>query len=416
MSDLQRVVSVLPDGTFNHNVMRNAVELLGAAIEARGLEHVILDGGSADFQRQIMTCVAEPHTALYLGHRFYDLSLTYSEAGGPARRNLFEVLDRPVFAMLQDHPFSRFMWPRIEGASQTAHFVAPTPEFEAEARFVNPRLSHFHTVAAVVTEVPPAAEEIRLLAERPLDVFMSCGFNQTTPTVEQLRAQYVRTGSPMVKVIDEVYETGLTLRDGSMLTLFLDSCTRHFGEPPRLSHPMSKVDLSVMLVLSCLDLRIRLDRRLNTVAGLARLDPALRIVVTWNPTRRSMIPGLEQRPNIELVGAVEAARARRLFLAAKFAINVTPTYTTVVTERVSNAMLLGACVISDKNSYLAERFGEGKEILFMDDCDPSGLQPYFRERLDDAQAIAEAGRRKALTEFTTANFADDLIAVMRAAL
>lgn len=79
-------------------------------------------------------------------------------------------------------------------------------------------------------------------------------------------------------------------------------------------------------------------------------------------------------------------------------------------------MLLGCCVISDKNSYLAGRFAEGREILFMDDCDAAGLAPYFRERLDEAQAIAEAGRRKALTEFVTANFADDLIEVMRGAM
>ncbi len=416
MPDLQRVVSVLPDGTFNHNVMRNAVELLGAAIEARGLEHVTLDGRDADFQRQILTYVTEPHTALYLGHRFYDLSLIYSESSGAQRRNLFEVLDRPVFAMLQDHPFSRFMWPRIEGASATTHFVAPTPEFEAEARFVNPRLRHFHTVAAVVSEAPPAAEEVRPLAERPLDVFMSCGFNTTTPTVEELRERYVKAGSPMVKVIDEVYETGLTLRDGSILSLFLESCRRHFGKAPTLRHPMSKTDLSVMLVLSCIDLRIRLDRRLRAVAGLARLDPGLRMVVTLYPKGRHLVPALEQRPNIELVNGVEAARARRLFLDAKFAVNVTPTYTACVTERVSNAMLLGCCVISDRNSYLAGRFGEGREILFMDDCDPSGLAPYFRERLDDAQAIAEAGRRKVLSEFATAKLADDLIEVMRAVL
>jgi hypothetical protein len=220
----------------------------------------------------------------------------------------------------------------------------------------------------------------------------------------------------MVKVIDEVYETGLTRRDGSMLSLFLDSFQRHFGKALALNHPMSKDDLAVMLVLSCIDLRIRLERRLKTVAGLARLDPDLRMAVTLFPKGRDLVRGLKRRPNIELVDAVEAARARRLSLDAKFAINVTPTYTTCVTERVSNAMLLGACVISDKNSYLAERFGEGREILFMDDCDPTGLAPYFRERLDEAQAIADAGRRKALTEFATGNLADDLLEVMRGAL
>lgn len=413
MPDLQRIVSVLPDGTLNHNVMRSVILLLGTAIESRGLEHVVLDSLDSGFQRDILRYATEPGTALYLGHRFYDLALSHSESSGAVRRNLFEALDRPVFAMLQDHPFTRFMWARIEGASPTTHFVAPTPEFEAEARFVNPALRHFHTVSAVATEADVPAGALRPLADRPIDIFMCCSFNSTTPRLEQLREHYRAAGSPMTQVIDEVYETGLMERDGSMLSLFLDSFQRHIGEPLVLARPMSEANKAVMLVLSCIDLRIRLQRRLKVVQGLAKLDAGLRIVVTMQPGSRTSVPALQDRPNVELVGAVEAARARQLFLGAKFAVNVTPTYTTCVTERVSNAMLLGCCVISDKNGYLAQRFAEGREILFMEDCDPAALQPYFRAKLDDAQTIADRARAKAATDFAVAKLADDLIAVMR---
>lgn len=416
MAELQRIVSLLPDGRLNHNVMRNAVMLLGAAIEARGLEHVILDGTAGGFQRDVLRCVTDPHTGVYLGHRYYDLGLVHSDSTGDVRRNLFEVLDRPVFAMIQDHPFTRFMWARIHGASPTTHFIAPTPEFQAEAQFINPGLRHFHTVAAVATEpdVPPGM--LRPLAERPVDIFMCCSFNNTTPSLEQLRDYHTGAASPMVRLIDEVYQTGLTERDGSVLALFLESYQRHFGQPLVLARPWSKADRETMLVLSCVDLRIRLTRRFKAVAGLSRLDPALRILITLPPETRDLLPALRDCPNVELIGAVAAARARQLFLNAKFALNVTPTYTTCVTERVSNAMSLGCCVISDRNSYLAQRFAEGREILFMEDCDPGALSPYFREDLDQAQAIATNGRAKAISDFAPARLADDLIAVMRQAL
>ena len=416
MPELQRIVSVLPDGTYNYNVMRNGIELLGAAIETRGLAHVTLDGNDGDFQRDLLRYLADPATAVYLGHRYYDMALVFSEGNGTIRRNLFEVLGRPVFAMLQDHPFSRFMWRRTQFASATTHFVAPTPEFEAEARFINPGLRHFHSVSEAATEPAPPESEVKPLAERGVDVFMSCSFNQTTPKVEELRDHHRAAGSPLVKVIDEVLEAGLAERDRPILQLFLASFEQHLGKPLSVGNPMSQEDLSVMLVLSCLDLRIRLERRLKVVRALARLDPGLRMVVTLPPKARGDVAGLGERPNIDLVDRVSAARAREIYLDSKFAINVTPTYVTYVTERLSNAMTLGCCVISDKNRYLAELFPEGEEILFMDDCDPAALAPYFREDLDKAQAIADRARRKRTGYFAVGNLADDLIAVMRQAL
>ncbi|GAB4392625.1 MAG: hypothetical protein Tsb0032_09000 [Kiloniellaceae bacterium] len=416
MPELQRIASVLPDGTFNYNVMRNGIRLLGEAIEARGLAHVTLDGNDSGFQRDLLRHLADPATAVYLGHRFYDMGLVFSEGAGHVRRNLFEVMDRPVFAMLQDHPFSRFMWQRIQFASATTHFVAPTPEFEAEARFVNPRLSHFHTVSEAATEPAPAEAEVKPLAERPIDVFMSCSFNHTTPTVEELRQRHVAAGSPLVRVIDEVLESGIVERDRPILQLFLGAYERHFGTPFTVSNPMTQEDLGVMLVLSCLDLRIRLERRLKVVRALARLDPDLRMVVTLPPAARGQVPGLTDRRNIELIDRVPAQRARHYYLDAKFAINVTPTYLTYVTERLSNAMTLGCCVISDKNRYLAELFPESEEILFMDDCDPAALAPYFRADLDKAQAIADRARRTRTGYFAVDNLAGDLIGVMRQVL
>ena len=38
MAELQRIVSVLPEGEMNHNVLRNAIDLLAAEIESRGIE------------------------------------------------------------------------------------------------------------------------------------------------------------------------------------------------------------------------------------------------------------------------------------------------------------------------------------------------------------------------------------------
>ncbi len=416
MAELARIVSVLPDGVMNHNVLRRVIELLAAEIEARGIAHVTLDGCAAGFQQDLLRHVTDPAAGVYLGHRYYDLRLVHSEAQGLARRSLFEALDRPVFATIQDHAFSSFMWSRMENASRTTHFLCPTLEFESEARFINPRLTHFHKGAPTLTEPVPPAADIRPLAERPIDVFMSCAFYTMRPGLGELQQRFLTDRSPMAKVIDAVYETGITARDRPVMQLFLEAYRRFFGEDLVLATPMSRDDHHKIEVLSCLDNRIRLDRRIKVLRSLARLDLPLKIVATLDREDRKRIPEVENNPRVEVVGRIDSTQARRIFLDAKFAINVMPTYLSFVTERPVNAMALGCCVISDRNRHFAETFEEGREILFLDDCEAEGLARYFDSDLAAAQDIATRGRDKAVTDFAVGNYADDLIAVMRQVL
>ena len=416
MAELQRIVSVLPEGEMNHNVLRNAIDLLAAEIESRGIEHVTLDGDSDGFQRDLLRYAAEPGCGIYLGHRFYDLRLIHSKTEGFARCNLFEALDRPVFAVIQDHPFSVFSWSRIEQASRATHFLCPSPEFEEEARFINPALGHFHKAAAMRTEAPPVNSRIKPLKQRPLDVFMSCSFYTVRPGLAELRRRFSKYKSPMAKVIDEVYQTALPDRDASVMRLFLEVYREHFGETLSISSPMQRADTEKIEVLSCIDNRIRFDRRVKVLRSLAALYLPLKVSGTLGPIDREKIKEVQRNPRVEVIGRVDDARARELFLSAKFAINVMPTYLAFVTERVVNAMVMGCCVISDSNSHLAQTFEDGREILFLDDCSAEGLADYFDAESDKAQAIAERGRAKAREDFSAQHYADDLIGAMREAL
>ena len=415
MSGFQRVVSVLPEGATNHDVLRNAVLLLGEAIESRGVEHVTVDENLPTFRRDLVTYAADPANAIYLGCRFFDLGLIYQDPhvdSGSMRQNLFEVFDRPVFGVLQDHPFTSFMWSRMQAASRTTHFMSPTAEFQDEAQFINPGLVHFHKVSPALTEPEVSAADIRPLAERPIDIFMACRFYPLRPSLQELRQRYAAAKSPLLKLIDEVYETGLAERDRSIMTLFLEAIERRFGKSLVIECPMTEGDAEIMQILSSIDIGIRIDRRLKVLRNLAQLDPSLRIVVTLDPASRAQIPELHDRPNIELTGWVDAERARETFLNSKFAINVCPTYVSFVTERLPNAMAMGCCVVSDKNRHLESTFAEGEEILFMDGCDLAALTPYFRDDLDRAQIIADRARKKALSEFAVSKMADDFLAIL----
>jgi len=412
MSKLQRVVTLVPRGDLNHNLLPAFMNELGEAFNARGLDHVAIDSNAADFVSQVMRHAADPHTAIYAGHRFYDLGLVYAEAGGDRRENLFELLQRPVFARLADHPFSKFMWSRIGAASRTTHFLTPTMEFQAEAQCLNPALRNFHEVRPSLTVKPPPEEQVLSLADRPIDIFMPCSFNVTVPSIEDLAAYHEKRRNPMLQVIKEVLEIAMQEVDRPIFDAFRAAMERHYGEPFRVGLPLSRADKEVLVVASCMDIKIRTDRRFQVLKSLAKLDPALRIVVTAAPELQKNTDFLRDCANLEFIGRVDAARARSLYLDSRFAVNVNPTYVSLVSERVRNAMAFGCCVISDRNSHIAEVFAEGEEILFMQGWDLGGLNDILCADSAEAQAIASRGRQRVLSDFSVAQLADDIIAVM----
>lgn len=416
MSKLQRVVTLVPRGDFNHNLLPLFIAELGRAIEARGLEHVALDGGAPGFRRDLLKFAADPATAVYAGHRFYDMSLVHSETHHNDRANLFEVLDRPVFARLADHPFTRFMWARIDDASPTTHFFTPTPEFEAEAKFVNSRLTNFHPVTPSLTVPLPDPQDIRPFAERPIDIFMPCSFNGAVPSVEDVRRHYKERNSPVVGLIDEFYERGLTERDKPLLDIFLEAHERHIGTGLSVSAPLTDRDMRALLVLSATEVKIRCERRFKALTSLAGLDRSLRIAVTAKSNQRGTIPELQDCPNIEWIGKVDAGEAQRLYLSSKFVVNVNPTYVNLVSERVRNAMAHGCCVISDKSAHCAGVFAEGEEILFMKDFDVRPLNDFLTTESEAAQAIGLRARERVLADFSIPRLADEIVSVMEAVL
>ncbi|NIA68038.1 glycosyltransferase family 1 protein [Pelagibius litoralis] len=413
MPGFHRVAVIAPKGDYNNNMLPLFAADLGAAFKACGLEVVVIDSNGRDFQRELLRCALDPATAIYAGHFFYDFGLTHADETRSERVSLFEALDRPVFARLADHPFAQFMWRRIEGASRTTHFLTPTMEFKPEAQFLNPALAHFHGVTPSVTMPVPDEAAVPPLAQRPIDIFMPCSFKAIAPSVEDLRQRYADRGNPMMQVIDESVAAGVADRDRSIMEIFLQAIQRHTGRRFVASFPLEGGDKEILQVLSSVDFKVRTLRRLRVVENLARLDRDLRIVVTIPEAMRDRIPQLQKRPNIELIGKVDVIRAGELYLGSKYVINVNPTYVSLVSERVRNAMAFGCCVISDRSAHIAETFAEGREILFMDEYDPSVLSGHFKEGLEASQAIASSARQRVLADFSVSKLADDIVTVMR---
>jgi spore maturation protein CgeB len=191
---------------------------------------------------------------------------------------------------------------------------------------------------------------------------------------------------------------------------------RHIGQPLSISAPLTDQDMRALLVLSATDVKIRCDRRFKALASLAGLDRRLRVAVTIKDYQRGDIAELQDAPNIEYLGKVDAGEAQRLYLSSKFVVNVNPTYVSLVSERVRNAMAHGCCVISDKSAHTAGVFAEGQEILFMDGFDARPLNDFLTTQTEAAQAIGLRGRERVLADFSIPRLAEEIVSVMEAVL
>ncbi|MBR0164420.1 MAG: glycosyltransferase family 1 protein [Lachnospiraceae bacterium] len=116
-------------------------------------------------------------------------------------------------------------------------------------------------------------------------------------------------------------------------------------------------------------------------------------------------PGYGTHGSMTYHEAVTPAACNALAGQAKIALNVQPWFKKGAHDRIFSAMLQGAVSVTDTSLYLSERFTDGEELVFYDLHDLSALPGKIRAVLNDTErgkAIAEKGRRRALSEDTWA--------------
>ncbi|HYH23025.1 MAG TPA: glycosyltransferase [Azospirillum sp.] len=144
-----------------------------------------------------------------------------------------------------------------------------------------------------------------------------------------------------------------------------------------------------------------LVRALNRLELFKRLR-GLRIAVVSNDTatvEKYVGPVTKLSPSDFLTGLVAMKQA-------KLILNNLPIYRYGATERLFNAQYRGAAVLSERNAFLEERFGEGQGIFLYDPENLDGIKDRIAAILADRQAlfeVAREGHRRTCAEHTIDN-------------
>ena len=100
---------------------------------------------------------------------------------------------------------------------------------------------------------------------------------------------------------------------------------------------------------------------------------------------------------------------------SKIALNTMTWHKDAITERILNAMLQKAAVLTERNPYMEEHFSDGKDVLLYDLDQLSALPELVRSALSDPaqlSRIAQNGYQNALTDHTWDSRAKEFIHIL----
>ena len=341
-----------PSNGNNYDVLTAYNAAVARELEARGWKVVVAPASAPDFLGRVMASGADPDGIVLLGHFFYDLRVSAQNHFHEARAG--DVLKGRIGAMIADHPFTNFMWPRIEGADSRIMYFVGDPAFERAAKVLNPALRRFRHLPLpnfYADSSPPSPFD-----GRPFDAFIAVSFRG----VGDMRA--FRRGLPGgiadYSFAGALYDALRHEYHRYPLDVFFELVADLLDMAPQCLMA-DRARLNTLLgILSQVDLIVRNDRRIELVNALLADTRGLRVQIAGILPETIGLP-----PDVIARGPLDAMEIGRAMAQSRIVVHCNTTFTGGMHERVLTAMSSGCVVLSDPSPALDAAFKEGEEWI-----------------------------------------------------
>ncbi|MDR8393029.1 FkbM family methyltransferase [Aliifodinibius sp. S!AR15-10] len=392
-----------------HGIHEIRAQKLAKELERQGVSTSIVSSSSPDFFNKVVEAAEEQGHAFYTGVFGYDLQL-HSHHG--ISGNLFDLLDLPVFAFLGDHPYTEFMWHRMEQCAENTVFLTPLDSLAAEVRNIYPGKA----VKPMGNLFSLSADNIRNystapLAERSIDILVPLGLHKFFLDQQPLKEQLKKLGASQKKIGYRVYQKAINNYEQSLFETFREVTDIKLGRAYKFGSPKSDEDRRWLKVLSLVDWQIRKDRRLEMMKHLSEIPDKYKVTIPAHPEVAKFIPELQGKQNINWIDQVSRTKLDDLYQDAKIVLNCNPTFPDKVHARVQNGMLNGCFVVSDYNPELDRIFGEEGTIGLTGEQGKK-VEEYLSAGWDCLEEKAVKGRQIIESEFTLEKHAERLIEII----
>lgn len=382
----RRVVIAEAGRGNNYRLLSAYTAGLEAEFRRRGWGVSVARAGEPDFLAALLRHASDPDAIALLGHFFYDLRVSAQNHFGNAR--ISDLFRGRLCAMWADHPFTTFMWPRIQEADPRVLYCPADPGFIDPARWLNPQLARFHPTWLPVLYAPPRPSTP--IGQRPIDVLVPLTFRDVG-TRERCLAD-LDTQPPLRRLAEASFERLADDRTTYPFTILRELLQSEFGMPLAALGADRQKQREWLGVFSRVDLIVRNERRVRLVRDLLRNAGSLRVHLVGK-----LPPELQVGPEVMCEDALDAAALGERMALSRWVVHCHPTYPQAMHERVLTAMSVGCGVISDFAPALAETFREGAEWLHarpgasLDEL-LAGFDADGTARLASAATAAVAGR------------------------
>ena len=365
-------------------------------LAALGVECVVIafdKDRPGQFLKALIKETAAPDT-IFLGNVFfYDLGV-YSQNHYDCF-SLFEALNIPVIARVDDDPYTKFMWPRLNRSPANALHVASHPGMIGFSRLMFPRLKNWEFLPNCIMipdeDAAPGDREIDLLV--PLSKSLGPDVN----SVLRLAKEHSDAAYGLCHHIAE----GIRARHGQVDLFDLFQEYRSVN-----GHQFTAIGregvAGVFTHMSAMDQALRKERRHAYLSCLGEINPEWNIVVVGTPA-----VGDATGKNITYMAPTHVTELWKLFYKSKAVLNVHPNTARAAHDRVGNSMAGGCASVTDPTLFLEREFVDREDVVFV--RSPKELvQCSYSLTKDDLVRIGKRSAGKARRMFSVHKHLQDM--------
>ncbi|HEX4105487.1 MAG TPA: glycosyltransferase [Rhizomicrobium sp.] len=385
---------LLIKGQSRYDVLRDFIDAVAAAFQARGIEPVVLDSVPLKTHDEISTAL-KAVGPVDLAFSFY----IFGHYVDPDRRTLGEIIGAPVVVQYVDYPLS--LREALDGTDSTSAILTVDPSHaDAIRKLYGPnRFAHLgfnpHAGTGEPFALPASAAEF--VAGRPIPIFFSgTYYRPVDPPWKDFPAN-------IRHAFDEAADYAVSQEFVPALDA-LDTTLKRMGLDPNVPDP------------SVRQVRLLADKVHEWVRSLRRhrfFEAAAKVGLPLTVYGSGYDADLPRFPNIDYRGLCGFHDAIRLMQQSRMVININANFGRGSHERPFTAMLAGAVAASDTSTYYTEQFDAGREMMLFRWQHLEQDLSKLRDLVEDPArlfAIAQAGQHKTARNHRWANRIDTIIA------
>ena len=400
ISNIEYAVILDADDTGSFGLMHYLNLRIQSCLESIGLTVKRIPVNEPEDFLKLLNIIINDKVLVYTGWSFYDLCINCHRLG---MVNIFDITKTPVLATIGDHPYTDFMWQRIENIPENIFFISGYSSlFQELERCRSLDLSRCHMV-----NLPSRFDPINTSAElsaRPIEVLVPWKIFRTSETIEGLVQKITKNHPRFGEVTRGVYDACRYNHRINIFGYLLKSIEQNRGQKYLFGKKFNSTDYRILSIASTVDKIIRAERRIDLLVEILK-NVEMEVMLLGDEKTKEFFHNYRIRGakgRLKIIDYVDAGKLSRMYMESKYVLNCNPTYNGGIHERIRQAAAAGCCVISDENDTLNDYFEHGHSIYFSTMLEHEGYDALLDE--EKREQVARRGREVILDNYNEEQF------------